>query len=122
MDLRVIKRGPLFDGGARSAVRAFLTTAADAVADEGRAMARGIAPRRSGYYESRITTQNLGQDAVVTDGGVVYGPWLEGVSSRNQSTRFKGYRTFRQTKQRLERRVPQIVRPAVSQLVRRLGG
>lgn len=35
--------------------------------------------------------------ALITDGGVIYGPWLEGTSSRNETTRFKGYASFRKT-------------------------
>ena len=35
---------------------------------------------------------------VIDAGNVAYGPWLEGVSARNQRSRFKGYRMFRQTK------------------------
>jgi hypothetical protein len=35
---------------------------------------------------------------------VIYGPWLEGVGSRNRTTRFKGYFTFRRTAQQLKSR------------------
>lgn len=50
----------------------------------------------TGYYESHIQTERASDSSErVTDGGVIYGPWLEGVSSRNQTTRFKGYGTFR---------------------------
>jgi len=40
---------------------------------------------------------------VISDSGVVYGPWLEGVGSRNQATRFKGYAIFRRTRDKLQR-------------------
>lgn len=118
---RVTTRGPLFDGRAAAAVEAFLSAGAQDVADEGKNMVRSDVPRRTGYYQSRITTERRGRDAVVTDGRVVYGPWLEGISSRNQSTRFKGYRTFRQTAQRLQRRVPQIVQPTLRRFLQRMG-
>lgn len=49
----------------------------------------------SGYYESRVTTDVTTDGLVISDGGVVYGPWLEGSSSRNSRSRFKGYWTFR---------------------------
>ena len=34
--------------------------------------------------------------------GEVWWPWLEGSTSRNRSTRFKGYHTFRKTAKRLD--------------------
>jgi hypothetical protein len=47
------------------------------------------------YYWTRISHRREYADRVVHDAGIVYGPWLEGVSERNRSTRFKGYHTFR---------------------------
>lgn len=61
----------------------------------------------TGYYESNIRIENVGGHPEVTDGGFagpVYGPWLEGVGSRNNTTRFKGYHAFRKAAMRLERR------------------
>jgi hypothetical protein len=46
--------------------------------------------------------------SVVQDGGVIYGPWLEGVGSRNRTTRFKGYFTFRRTTAQLNVRATPI--------------
>jgi hypothetical protein len=42
---------------------------------------------------------------VLTDGGVIYGPWLEGTSSRNMTTRFKGYASFRKVAKWLDFRI-----------------
>jgi hypothetical protein len=100
--------GPVFDGSARRILEAYTDDVERAVADEGvnmvQAVLGGVLQNPSGYYKSRIQTDRAGDGTVVNDGGVVYGPWLEGVSSRNKSTRFKGYRTFRQVKQRLQAR------------------
>lgn len=41
-------------------------------------------------------------------GGAVYGPWLEGVGSRNQTTRFKGYWAFRKATAALDRRIEEM--------------
>jgi hypothetical protein len=41
---------------------------------------------------------------MVVSNPAVYTGWLEGVSSRNQTTRFKGYRLFRQAGQELNQR------------------
>lgn len=65
----------------------------------------------TGYYESNVRVRNAAGGAEVWDGGLsgpVYGPWLEGVGSRNQTTRFKGYRAFRKAAQALEARIESI--------------
>lgn len=55
------------------------------------------------YYETQVTQQPLGPlTRIVHDRGIVYGPWLEGVSERNRTTRFKGYFAFRRATQRIE--------------------
>lgn len=62
----------------------------------------------TGYYESRVEIHNTSGGLEVWDGGQagpVYGPWLEGVGSRNASTRFKGYHAFRKAASALERRI-----------------
>jgi hypothetical protein len=42
------------------------------------------------------------EGTAIVDGDVVYGPWLEGVGSRNSPvTRFAGYHTFRKAGQKL---------------------
>ncbi len=64
---------------------------------------------QSGYYLSQVHVDGAAGDMVVTDGGVVYGPWLEGEGSRNSPvTRFKGYRAYRRAKQLMVRRSVQI--------------
>ncbi len=72
----------------------------------------------TGYYESRITINRAAQSAVVDDSGVVYGAWLAGVSSRNQTSRFKGYAHWRQATQRTQRRVGMITGPVLRKHVK----
>lgn len=58
----------------------------------------------TGYYKSQVHARGVGDDRIVDDGGVIYGPWLEGVGSRNAPvTRFKGYSSFRRVAQRIDR-------------------
>lgn len=62
----------------------------------------------TGYYESNVRIRNTSTGHEVWDGGrggPVYGPWLEGVGSRNNTTRFKGYHAFRKAAQALELRI-----------------
>jgi hypothetical protein len=65
----------------------------------------------TGYYESRVHISNSMGGLEIGDGGQagpVYGPWLEGVGSRNVTTRFKGYHTFRKVTTMLERHIADI--------------
>ncbi|QMP84399.1 hypothetical protein HUN42_00021 [Streptomyces phage Dagobah] len=63
----------------------------------------------TGYYESHVRVRREFGAHVVTDGGhsgPVYGPWLEGVGSRNfPATRFRGYHAFRKASEALQRRI-----------------
>ncbi|HET6286351.1 MAG TPA: hypothetical protein VFG15_06335 [Amycolatopsis sp.] len=72
------------------------------------------------YYETQITSERRGDEQVVHDRDVIYGPWLEGTGSRNQTTRFKGYASFRRAAQELEGQVGGILAPIVDRAVGRL--
>ncbi len=103
--IEVTVKGPLFDGGATRAVRDFLDTATEAIADQGAQdlrSATSIFRNPTGFYRSHIGFQRAGSNFTVDDGGIIYGPWLEGVGSRNHTTRFKGYSIWRRTTQRLQ--------------------
>lgn len=106
MKINVRKRGPIFDGRAAKAAHDFADESERRIANEGVNMVRTqlgqVLKHPTGYYESQIQTDRQFNDTLITDNDVVYGPWLEGTGSRNQSTRFKGYATFRKIKQRLE--------------------
>jgi hypothetical protein len=52
---------------------------------------------------------------------VIYGPWLEGTGSRNATTRFKGYASFRRAAQVTRSRVRHIAGGVVSQYIKRMG-
>lgn len=58
----------------------------------------------TGYYESRVVTDVSAGSVEISDSGVIYGPWLEGTGSRNASSRFKGYATFRKVAQDMEKK------------------
>ncbi len=79
-------------------------------------------PRRAskGHYLSNVSGRASGLEGLITDGGVIYGPWLEGTSSRNQTTRFKGYGQFRQTGQWLQnKRVRPTLKKHLTAFIRR---
>ena len=76
----------------------------------------------TGNYQRRITSFRKGLHGEVYDGGTIYGPWLEGVSSRNQRTRFKGYSHFRRTLTRLKKTWRGHFEPRIWDGVRDIGG
>lgn len=84
----------------------------------------GYFRRPTPYYWTRTIDKPRADYHVVTDQGVIYGPWLEGTSDRNRTTRFKGYFHFRQTTQEMStRRIYTLVTdPVVRDIVRVLNG
>jgi hypothetical protein len=109
MGISVSASGPLFDGTAEKAIRDFRLAAERDIAEVGVGLVKdrlhSVLKHPTGRYESRI---GISKDNLITDGGIVYGPWLEGVSSRNTKTRFKGYSTFRRVKQELQVKAAEI--------------
>jgi len=74
------------------------------------------------YYETQIMRDHDGDKELVHDRGIIYGPWLEGVSTRNRATRFRGYASFRKATQKVEAKVPYLVDAALRRLIARLTG
>lgn len=111
-DARMIRRGPMFNGKTAAAMHTYADQVGYKVAtyaeDQIQQRLGQVLQHPTGYYQSKVTVERAGSGYRVSDQGVVYGPWLEGVSSRNQSTRFKGYQTFRRTKALVDRKAPQI--------------
>lgn len=99
-------RGALFDGTALRDVAAMMLDVEDALANSGVEFVQyqlaANLKNPTGYYQSQIHVARQNQENIVTDGGVVYGLWLEGVGSRNYpATRFRGYASFRRATQQL---------------------
>lgn len=113
-DVEVTVSGPLFDGRAARELAAYADEAREQIAEFGEERVlnlMGLAFRNpTGYYESNVRTERVSADVSrVHDSGVVYGPWLEGVGSRNfPVTRFKGYEHWRRTKALVALRAPEI--------------
>jgi hypothetical protein len=108
MDVDVKTSGPVFN---KSNVAKMQTAIEDEVGDEAvkkiKLRLDKVLKNPTGYYKSNIVATR--SDYVrVHDSGVVYGPWLEGVSSRNESSTFKGYHTFRVVFQEIDKQVPSI--------------
>lgn len=125
VNVEVSASGPLFDGTASPMVGRWTRDAGEEVAQwaerEVHRLLQQVLRHPTGYYESRVRVDRVTPDRfVITDQGVVYGPWLEGVSSRNQETRFKGYATFRRVAQRTEARADRTFQQILDRNARRL--
>lgn len=116
--IEVHTSGPIFDNGGAEFQRAMAAAAAEseyvvgsqALANWHLYLNQSI-KHPTPYYETQITVQNLMTEVIVHDRGIIYGPWLEGVSSRNQTTRFKGYHSLRKARQATVRQVVQLADP-----------
>jgi hypothetical protein len=71
----------------------------------------------TGYYQSQIQVVDHPDGKAVNDNGIVYGPWLEGVGSRNRSTRFKGYFSLRRAMETLQSEATDIAQKSVDEFI-----
>jgi len=109
VEFTVQASGPLFNGVSSALVQRYTQEGGEEVAQwadaEVHRVLGQVLRNPTGYYESQVQVNRVSNDSfAITDGGVVYGPWLEGISSRNDATRFKGYATFRRVAERVEKR------------------
>lgn len=140
VNIKVQMKGPIFDRQNRSLPRKTIEKLVARVVEEGDIqLARVLRPKPAGVfktraeagikqaskgnYRRRMEKWARGLRGLITDGGTEYGPWLEGASRRNQSTRFKGYHSFRKTTQWMNRkRVPWLVNREIDKMVKKLNG
>lgn len=108
-------QGPIVEGRTRRVFRDFEDDleedGADFVLDHVQRSFHRHFRQPTGFYESNVRIRRTGHGREVWDGGwagPVYGPWLEGVGSRNNTTRFKGYHSFRNAARALELRIEDI--------------
>ena len=143
MSENVSLSGPLFEGGAGSRVQQAIEDVVRELTELG--MQRLTSPFPTGvpvggtgrispitgragliypggHYRRNIHPTIYGAQAQIDDSEVLYGPWLEGVSSRNESTRFKGYSSFRRASQWLQEQAPDVAAKHAERLVKELGG
>lgn len=129
---RVIVRGPVFDGRADAAVHRFLAEAKDELAQIGQTWIKTEAEGfdrsgRGGTGRAAAGVEVLaeGSDRVIRGGireGEYAWPWLEGTSERNTTTGFRGYHTFRRTRQRMRRQAAQYAQDLLGKYLPEMGG
>lgn len=121
-----IFRGPMF-GEADGIVKVHLEQMRLVVADTANVRVRQHLSThqriQTGFNVSHVQIQNRSADTtVVKNTNATYGPWIEGTGSRNRTTRFKGYHSFRIIGQQMRAQVDRMVAPHVREMVRELNG
>lgn len=115
MTIDVRRHGAIVEGHAPEIVDMMLVFVVEEVADYAKfevlMTLHEVLQHPTGFYQSQITDQTVSRFLHrIHDNGVVYGPWLEGVGSRNYPvTRFKGYHTFRVVKNRMAQKVKSVI-------------
>lgn len=132
MTIKVIKTGPLFDGRAADWSHEMTEEIRKEIGDfllDTWVSAMDASFRFNGHvYESTARVIERDGATVVNDGWgetneLPYGPWLEGIGSRNSPvTRFPGYHGLRQAAVATESQIPQIAQPIVDEYVERIKG
>lgn len=98
----VVRTGPFFDGRDAHKLDVMCDEISRRVATIGASMIRSelasVLKVETPYYRLQNEARLDPPGWKISDGGVIYGPWLEGEGSRNfPVTRFKGYATYRRT-------------------------
>lgn len=70
----------------------------------------------TGYYENHVQVDNTTQGAVVNDGGVVYGGWLE-----TGGPGFSGYHTFAQVFKEINQQAAKTADQVIKSQIGKLG-
>lgn len=111
-------KGPIITGHTAPAMAKMVRDVDRAVADEYKdvwfKLLRASVKRWTGAYGRRIHVKHTARQSLVTDGGVSYGPWLEGTSRRNKRTRFKGYHALKRARTQVDKRAKAIAQKVVN--------
>lgn len=119
----VIFSGPLFDQRGRVDMAKICDAIETDVAKAGVVMVHShlvqFIRHPTPYYWTKIEERPNpnGAGRSIWDSYVVYGPWLEGVGSRNRTTRFKGYHAFSIEASLLERKASAIADGAIRRTI-----
>lgn len=139
--VRTSARGPLFDGLAAEALDRWANATGEELASQGQSEIRrrallmhrsalpghrwpgrvntGEAARHVRVYSSRTSAWKISGES---EAGITWWPWLEGVSRRNMTTRFKGYHTFRVVKNQLQRKARAVGEAVLRRMLPDMGG
>lgn len=132
MSYNILFTGALFKGVAEAELEAAIRDAQKEIADyalyqwQMDMIGSFQNPSSPPRYESYANVHPRGTDLVVDDGypgsGLAYGPWLEGLGSRNATSRFKGYFAMRRARNSVAQKSAQIADPIISKFTRKMNG
>lgn len=120
-------KGAVVEGRGPAIVKAMTEVALEELADYTRyevlTQLGSVLQHPTGYYESQIVKDPVAPDIYsINDSGVIYGPWLEGIGSRNAPvTKFAGYHTFRTVRNRMAQKAHVIAEAAIARQMGALG-
>lgn len=117
---QAVATGPLFTGQTSRHLHLAIDEAEQEIATLGADHLRddlGAPPFKNptGWYRSHITPKKVGPLWMIQDSDVIYGEWLAGTSSRNRTSRFKGYQHWR----RAVAYVNRIAKPTTERIIAR---
>lgn len=125
-------KGPLFDGRAAEDMRRLAEESQKRVAryaeDTWQSyMDASFRTQSPNGYQSHVNIARRDKDLVVNDGwpasGLPYGPWLEGIGSRNSPvTKFPGYFSLRRAAAKVNSEINEVTQPIVEKYVREANG
>lgn len=119
-------KGPLFDGRAADAMARMAEELKSEVAktaeDTWQTFMDTSFRHPTGRYQSFVNIAKREKELVVNDGWpesqLEYGPWLEGIGSRNSPvTRFPGYFALRRAAVKVEGEIHEIAQPVIDKYV-----
>ncbi len=127
VNVKVKQKGIIFEKSKTKAAAARMVIRMnEALAQEGvnrvKSRLNQVLRNPTGYYESNITIERRSTYRGVTDSGVPYGGWLEGIDPRNRTTRFKGYHTFRIVQASMAKDKERIAEPHLAQFINEISG
>jgi hypothetical protein len=124
--------GPLADGRADAVLRQWRDATVREITQAGRDYIAAEAQTfdrsgrgGTGRAAAGVQAHAAGGEGTITGGireGEFSWPWLEGTSKRNFTTGFKGYRTFRRTRLRLDREAQAIGERELARVLPLIGG
>ncbi len=128
--IHVTAKGPMFDGVAERDLKVAIEAVQKEVASyaeyQWQQNMNDSFQNPTGAYQSHVNILKREADLVVNDGypgsGLLYGPWLEGVGSRNQTTRFKGYFSLRRAANSVAQKATAIAKPIIDVFIAKANG
>jgi hypothetical protein len=141
LNLKISFSGPLLKTGGKDIQRVAEQTVRDVMSFGEVYLNQRLRPRPSGVFKTLAEAgpkyvsignyrrnvlasvdfirKPLGAVATIDDGNVLYGPWLEGISDRNKTTKFKGYNSFRKAAQEMQKNAGKLLRANVKRFTRK---